>query len=317
MKYKGEEVIRAGTVNSEHLAMKIYTEFAWEVIDVCNYMCSYCGAGYGNDTTRPQSKFFKQDKYHDAWKGVINRLKLIKGDMFVVDLLGGEPTLHPDIHDIISSLEEVKCCEHVRLITNLSKNLDYFKNLCDTETTKLEINPSIHFQYYSEKIVDKILHIHNSTDIRISPIVVLSDDPKHKTNMLHVFETLVDNNIRYSVNFLFPAHGYKPNYTNDFYDTFNKYVNIGCEDTDTLYNITTADGHTHNVTVKDINTHKLTRFKNWNCTPKSWNINVKGQIINSCSKQPLKLGGGNMSDLIKCPKNNCYCNVWWNYDKYK
>ena len=76
------------------------------------------------------STFKKDSQERDAWKLVVKSLasKQIK-DRFVVEMLGGEPTLHPDLYDIIDALHEIEQCKRVELITNLAKPVKYFLDL--------------------------------------------------------------------------------------------------------------------------------------------------------------------------------------------
>jgi len=318
MKLDNREIIEAGILPEHHIDKKIYTEFAWNIIDVCNFKCTYCGAGFGNDASRPVSRFFKDDNLIKTWKGVITKLKLANQENdFEVDLVGGEPTLHPDILEVLSELNQIKTCKSIILITNLSKPISFFHDIDKLGLNKLEINCSVHFEYYKKnKTLEKILQIKNDTSVRIEPVVLLPDDKQYWEQVVNFLETCITNDIEYNCVFLEPAFGNEPEYCDDFYETFDKYINHGRSKTGERYRVVTDDQTEHKITIKDIYVNKIKSFKGWKCTPKSWSIDVNGSITNSCTGEPLQLQGSNMNKCVACPRTKCSCNVWWNYHKY-
>jgi organic radical activating enzyme len=312
----GKEIVSAGYPESEHQQRQIRPTFCWEIINICNYKCNYCSAGYGDKSTRPVSSFYKDEQTKSSWRSVITKLGLVKHIDWNISLLGGEPTLHPELKDIIKSLLTIDRCSEVCLITNMSKDIDYFVSLYDDlDTTKCWVNPSIHFQYYKSDTINKIIQL---TDyVKVVPTIMLSDKRKHWQDMLSFFEYCISNNITYNSTFLEPMYDYKPAYSSDFFNTFMKYIQHGKSSDDDLYSVRTSDGASHNVTIEVINRNDIKKFKGWTCTPKSWSINERGNIVNSCSRKPLKLGGGNIATKETCPRECCNCNEWWMYDKHK
>lgn len=319
MKFNGLDVVQCGYPSHEHSARKIYTEFAWNIIDVCNFKCSYCGAGFGSDASRPVSNFFKDVNLKKTWKGVIAKLNLAnQGNEFEVDLVGGEPTLHPEIIQVIKSLNDIETCKSIILITNLSKSMDFFHKLDDMLLDKLEINCSVHFEYYiKNKTLDKILQIYKNTNLKIEPVVLLADNPDYWKQVIDFLDTCIEHGIEYNCVFLEPAFGNEPNYSDDFFKTFENYIKHGRSKTGDMYRIITNDGKQHLINIKDIYVNKIKNFKGWKCTPKSWSIDVKGSITNACTGEPLQFRGDNMNICVSCPRTRCSCNVWWNYDKKK
>jgi hypothetical protein len=330
MKYKDVEIISAGYSEEEQLHRRIFTDFAWNLVDVCNYKCTYCNMGYGNDSTRPKSSFFKDTKIQEAWRTVIDKLNHSCMPDFVVSLLGGEPTLHPNILEIITELESIKRCVSFDMITNATRPFSFFKELSSRELTKLNISTSIHFEHAPRNLVDKILRIHNETNIEVSPVVMLHDNKKYWPAALTFLKTCVNENIKYSATLLENAYGYTPKYTREFYDTFSDYLPHGfmkaliarkmvaCDSSPgENYQIGTKDKQTHNISIRDIYTNNIRQFEGWRCTPKSWLIGPQGDIINPCTNEQLNVTNSNINCQVKCPKKLCNHKSLWNYEKFK
>lgn len=310
MKYNDLDIISTGESGKN-----IYTEFTWNLIDICNYKCTYCQAGYGHDSTRPVSKFFRDTNKRNIWKQVIKRLSVLQNIDFEVTLVGGEPTLHPDILDILTSLKSVDNCKEIDLITNLSKQYDFFSNIADLNICKLQLIPSIHFEYFNNNITDKIISLSNNTNINIIPAVMLHDNMKFWNVMEKFLQELNQNNIKYSTTFIEDTVNYSANYTSEFFKRFDRYINN--QDMIDKFHITTEDHTNHIVSTKDIHEKQIKMFKGWKCNQKSWLIDYDGNIKNSCTEELLNILGTNTKQQITCPKEICDCNAWWYYEKQK
>ena len=315
MKYNDSEVVAAGLDNKLHKNNGVYLSFVWDIINICNYKCSYCSAGYGNDETRPVSTFFKNKTEQDIWRLVLLRLRMLKEHEWEISLLGGEPTLHPNLREIIDNLTKLEACRSIYIITNMAKTLKYFLDLVDGVDDKLILNPSIHFEYYKPSVMDKTLELITQTNTNIQPTVMLHDNPKYWTMMSEYLDMCVENGVEYNSTFLEAAHDYEPKYTDEFFEQFSKYIQHGRGVDDVKYNIETADGNEHEVTVEDIYKYNIKQFKGWQCTPKSWKISCGGGFENSCTKQKMSVTGDNLICKTACPNTTCGCNEWWMYRK--
>jgi organic radical activating enzyme len=330
VKYDGHEVIAAGYPTEQHIQRKIYTDFAWNLMDVCNYKCTYCNMGYGNDESRPSSIFFKDDNIKTSWREVIKKLKEPELPDFVVSLLGGEPTLHPHILEIVSDLETIDNCVAFDLITNASKPFSFFEKLSNKKLTKLNLISSIHFEYATHKLLSKLLKIHSDTSLKLYPVIMLHDNKKYWPLIHDFLHTFSDQNIKYNVTFLENAYGYKPRYTREFYKSFSDYLPHGfmkaliarsiraCDSTPgEKYQIITDNNTTHSIDIKDIYKNNIRRFKGWKCTPKSWMINTDGSIKNICTGKNLSITNNECNQRITCPNDICNHKSLWNYEKFK
>lgn len=114
--------------------------FLWEVNTNCQYRCKYCYAF--DDLT----KHFNE-KYRYTYKNIIKRLSLKNIEPFKIELVGGEPMLHPDIYEIVESLYKSKNCKVVCMNTNLAKKVSDYKKFDSVKYKGLEFSASFHPQY--------------------------------------------------------------------------------------------------------------------------------------------------------------------------
>jgi organic radical activating enzyme len=196
--------------------------FAWDLIDVCQYKCTYCSAVNFNQHT-----FSKNKNLLTAWKNVIKTLSLSQiGLPFTVELLGGEPSLHPDIIDIITALCGIERCIQVELTTNLAKPISFFERFDTVKTNKLDVIASYHPEYYTDKFCEKIIEMKDFDHIFICPLINLPDEKKYWKQTIDLIERLIDNNVSISLNLLYNYEGmsWYPGYTDEFWETFSPWI---------------------------------------------------------------------------------------------
>ena len=124
-------------VNSGNPDYELIT-YSWNLIDICQYKCTYCSAMNFNLHT-----FKKRPELENIWKSVCAKIKL-SNTSYAVEIMGGEPTLHPHINDIIDRLGKQKNCVQVDLITNLAKSF-----LCKRWCFHLLVGPLGSTLYFS------------------------------------------------------------------------------------------------------------------------------------------------------------------------
>lgn len=305
MKYNGEDIIEAG---DEKYNIKT---FSWHLIDICNQACKYCNEGFGSDLYRPKSSFFKDKKQNQSYKTVLKRLKINTLGKYEVDLIGGEPTLHNNLHEIISTLNSYENCVEISLITNLKRELNYYKEFNDEKFDKLLICPSIHMEYYNNDLLEKIKKISNFKHVKFIPIVMIHDKKIYYDKIRELTNTLVKENIEFTVSFLFNSYDYIVDYEDDFLNE----MKVFAEKDINRYRFKTTTGKKYNLDKHSIYKNKLTNFYDWKCTPIRYNIDHKGSIYNDCTKKPLPLTG--IAECVNCPLTNCGCDIQWNYFKQK
>ena len=336
-----DDIVSAGSEN-----YRVFT-FSWELIDICQYNCSYCSAMHFNI-----SMFKEHPEWRDAWRHVLKMLSLktIKSP-FAIEILGGEPTLHPDIHDIVKGACAIENNRRVELVTNFAKSLSFFEEFDIKENKKLSIEISYHPEYCTDKWIQKIIDFSVCKHLNISPNINLPDEKKWWPQTKELLDTLKDNNINIGLNFLQevpsgPQGSWKPEYTDEFWKYFHDYFALdetAVTDTDKFQHIDNAsekniksdpgvadgsmmkeveyktrDGETHLLSEVEINRYDLRQFKGWKCTPLMYIINMAGTVSNHCTGEELpvyKVNERNLTACRECPLDRCNCDTKFLYAK--
>ena len=305
MKYNNLNLVKAGIKN-----YNIKT-FSWHLVDVCNQACSYCNEGFGSDKYRPKSTFFKNKSQLESYKSVLKRLKLKSLGKFEVDLLGGEPTLHTNLFEIIEKLNLINNCIEISLLTNLKKEFSYYEKFNNKKYNKLLLCPSIHMDYYNKETLYKLIKLSKLKHLKLIPIIMIHDNKKYYNTIKNLLNILINENIKFTTSFLFDCYDYKVNYNKKFLDEMNVFTDKDVN----RYVFESDKGKKINLNKHSVYNKKLTTFKGWKCTPLRYKINHFGGIFNVCSNKPLPLT--NKNECIECPHTSCLCDIQWNYDKEK
>jgi len=263
----------------------------WHLLDWCNYQCKYCMAG--NAITKDFADKERVTKQH---KLIVSRLKLID-EPFEMCIGGGEPTLHPNLKEIVENLHQNNNLKSIFLFTNLSRSRDFYCDLADT-SNKLMIHASYHPEYYNKDFLNKCI------DLKFEVHVSLIDEKKYWDQTEDFLIALNENNIPYRINILGPAPNWKPNYNEKFWQRFKKYL---IEEYTLDLTITYDDGSHKPVSEYDLMEENLNRFKGWKCTPQAYQISMDGTIKNICTNKvmPINLSSKNIKQEVNCPLDYC------------
>ena len=108
---------------------KKYINIVVNIIDLCNKKCSYC--------YNMQYRFNNVLNLSDLEKFIDNSdLKI------VFDIIGGEPTLHPNLYDFCKKMNNNSFLEKIYIYTNITANVDQYKQLL--QFSKINLVFSIH-----------------------------------------------------------------------------------------------------------------------------------------------------------------------------
>ena len=324
--------------------------FSWDLIDICQYKCTYCSAMNFNLHT------FKDNPIlHDRWKLVLKKLSLKRIDCpFNFEILGGEPTLHPNILEIIDGLCKIENCAAVDLITNLAKPTKFYKQIDKETNRKLTIEASFHPQYCNQRWIDKVIELNNCQYIKIFPNINLPTDRNDWDKTLDLLEQFKENNVGISLNFLQTVDegnvgGWVSEYPDDFWEVFKDHLTEVTTDEqrttkDLIDNLVKPSGKetaikflkehagkiTTNIRYKDknnknyiltesdINRYDLAQFKGWKCKPLMYHIDMEGKITNHCTHEEyslLDLSKAKLTKCVTCPLVRCNCDTKFLYHK--
>ncbi len=280
--------------------------FTWDICTNCQYRCSYC---YAHDIL---TKNFIE-KYRYVYKKILKRLSLNKIGNFRIELVGGEPMLHPDIYEIINKLQDLKNCVFISINTNLVKDIKEYEKFNIDKFKNLEFSASFHPQY-NKKIDNflnkiKLINEFENTNICVNINIVEKNEYLPLYKKLYNFCLL--NDIDVAPNFIFSTDKFKSNFSKDF---LNKFDYLKEYETDFIpFEFTNGDK-------KLLDYHKiyqndLTNFKGYNCIPKMWSIKVDGSIVNCCTGEFLSITNKNYKKCVSCPKDLCPCEELYKYHK--
>lgn len=263
----------------------------WHLLDWCNYQCKYCRAG--NAITKD---FADKERITKQYKLIISRLNLID-EPFEVCIGGGEPSLHPNLKEIIEGLNQNENLKSIFLFTNLSRSKNYYRELSNI-TEKLVIHASYHPEYYTQEFLNKCI------DLKFEVNVSMIDEKKYWDQTEDFLIALNENDVPYRINVLDNAPNWTPNYDDEFWNRFKKYIlEEYTRDLIVTWNDDTYDYFSeYDLLEKGLNT-----FKGWKCTPQSYQIEMDGTIRNICTAKtmPLNLKSKYIKQEVFCPLNHC------------
>lgn len=309
------------------------TTFLWNLIDVCNYKCSYCNAPHGRNYS--DFKEFSKIK-RDCWKNVLKRLSVNAVGQYEMQIFGGEPSLHPDFNSILTQLTRDKKCNSIEIFTNLSKSVNFYGEACNDE--RITYIPAYHTEHYSDLFLKKIVMLNSDRyNFKIEPVINLSPHKKDWPVIMNLIDVCKENQIRFRLNFLHsePKVNYVSKYTDEFWKYFDtvlrdewssltrvpgtgqvtESVHISkdpCETRDLLsrgipIDVVYEDGTSDKIDENKIISDKLNKFKGWSCRAKMYYIDLDGSIRNYCTGTPLPvfITKQELSCYKTCPFESC------------
>ena len=293
------KIIKCGDPDNE------IVQFEWFLTNWCNYSCTYC-----SEVTRLIPQFSKATS-PGKYKLVLSRLKSLNHP-FIIELIGGEPTLHPAIEEILTELNAMPNCKEVQLITNLSRPLHFYQSIISLSLGKLKILASFHPEHYKSEWLDRVLALKNN---RLSVTLNLIDQPQHWPLTIETINTLLDNKVVFAYNILSPTPKWNPNYTQEFYNTFNPYIDNGQYNESISY--TFEDGSSTVLHESEIIEKGLHQLKGYKCTPIRYRITHDSIIQNFCTGRviPLMLTTPEIFKQESCPNECCGCDAVFKFYK--
>tara|TARA_E500000318_G_scaffold13116_1_gene12179 strand:- start:1791 stop:2783 length:993 start_codon:yes stop_codon:yes gene_type:complete len=304
-------------------------EIWWSLLHKCNYRCKYC---YAYDYIRSDIK----NNYYHMWKTVIKRLKLKNTPLFKLEILGGEPTLHPNFLDIIEEISKLDKLHESIYYTNLTAPIDFYLKINDLDIKKRIYGGfSYHPQYDKDgKFGNKCVELFKN-DLQFYVNVNIINEEKYHEQTANLMKQLLHEGIVFDLNLLQSTKNYEGfnmgNIPKNTIEESKKQMNIvynfldkfGLNDFYEKYSIkdkikyVEKCGKEHYLNELEIRGNHLDNFYNkFYCPAWSWNVDHLGIFKNVCSGEVLDPLFRNCGKEIICPvKGGCTCNSMFKYPK--
>lgn len=290
--------------------------FKWHVNTQCQYRCDYCYYINSLNKIEPQSN-------RESYIGVLKRLSLKSIPNFIIDLLGGEPTLHDNIDKILNTLSDNTRCNNIDIHTNMTRAASWFKQFDMRCYKKIRINGSYHPQYAdSNKFIDKCI---TASNFKYIPYICnINVYEKYWNKIKLIVVELLDKEVNVGLQILSSVNdSWEANYTTTFRNDFNTFLeHISHKYNANIFrkqNIILIDTDNNETITDDYNIrlHDLDLFYGWSCRNVLWDIQPNGYISNGCTGESLSINNSNICNVIKCPvKTGCPCTDCYFFEKH-
>lgn len=304
--------------------------FCWDIVTSCQYRCSYCYA-------LPWLTSPKKINNSQAYKSVLSRLEMGSMPEFLIEILGGEPLLHPKIDYILERLCSNKKCQSVTVNSNGTMPFD---KLFYLRERGLKVSPSYHPEYnkHPKQFCTKVMKLkqHGFVRDQLQVNINIHNDKKYIDDYTYIVNFCAENDILVGANYLFCTPTYTCEYTDELFQTIKrkfealpKIPDSWDMSTDRWIGVSKyrhprahsvrmvgGDGGEHNISLGEIRDRELNKWKGFNCRTKFWQIDSNGLIKNECTDEPLDMMNKNINSCIQCPNETCgVCEVQYNFHK--
>lgn len=143
------KIVRSGTLHAydkEESTLVV----RWDITGRCPYKCSYCYEGENPAKRKIEPSLEDMVKAMPKLSRIVPAQKKLHFALF-----GGEPTAHRDFFPFITELHTNFPDAEISCLSNLFHNIDFLKKLYNIVPDFI-YNVSVHFEYFSEKIWEKI-----------------------------------------------------------------------------------------------------------------------------------------------------------------
>lgn len=280
--------------------IKTHTNFAakyitWECTTECNYACSYCWPSCHDGKYRwPDSN--KTDKLINFIQNFSN------GNTVILDIMGGEPTLWPDLQRFCHAVSEYSL---ITFSSNGSRTARWWSNF------SAPINHLV-FSFHPENAnIDKFSKMLSVVDTRYRTTVFILYHPLYKEKCLEAFDTFKNLNLEISLKMKkIESSSIKYNIEDEknlLKDYYNCKIKMKTVDTDFFVDGIKVDAR------EFINLNK-NKFKGWKCNlgQNYRYIKANGDIYGASCASAMLLGNiydNNISEpnAVKCEEEFCNC----------
>ena len=283
----------------------------WVLNNVCNYRCNYCHDDI-NDGSSGHPDLEKSVKFFDMIHERVN------SNNKMITLVGGEPTLWPNLTKFLNSLNENY---YTAITTNASRTIRWWRDFI-TECRRVHrVIISVHLEYVDiEHIVSVCEIIQDKTDV----MILLMWDKKYQDRFDHCFERLKNSDLRVSIMIkpiVYRLDENKPrDYTleerqliREFKYVKNRGVKLPVASKIIVDGVTHPPNYGNYMISSDLN-----RFRGWSCSAGSTRLVIwhDGTVYPANCSTAKKYPMGNINDpenFIRINEIICesdYCGCW-------
>jgi organic radical activating enzyme len=274
---------------------------SWTVNNNCQYRCKYCYVDLKRDVS---------SHLESTSKIILKSLDKMSGE-FNVELLGGEPTMHPNYINIVNKLIKMTNVKQLTITSNIKKNLCFWKD--HPKHNKIRIFASQHPEYKDKDFKTKMIYI--NSNFELEGLLMLHEDIKYLDNTKSMADFMIDYKIKFEPTMIFDQDKCMIKYEDKVLSLFNEYKQSfgGIEYIDN-------NGNSTIMSVDKIYQGNLHLLKGWNCSTKVYTIDMDGNISRPCkpgSKQHIMLFKNFDNKDIKCVSDiGCMCDEWLRWKKW-
>ena len=165
---------------SRRINVKMYA------IDACNYNCYYCY----NEKHRNNQALDLNAAYY-----FLEQIFLKFKKRIIVELIGGEPTLHPGLIDFCKKAQTANFIEKILIYTNFSKDVDYYMRLIHIHKVHLDLSLHLGSVASNSKFMKKALWMKKSTKAIDKVTISILMHPNYIDYIKIIYATLTQANI--------------------------------------------------------------------------------------------------------------------------
>ena len=288
----------------------------------CNYKCSYCGPWANGGDVRWPKDF---DMLVKHFRHLLNFYVRNGRDEFEINILGGEPSLWPDIVKF-ARIMKLEYNAKITMTTNGSRTLRWWEENADA------FDKILFSYHHSEANLDHFINVLDlvyDKGIPLNALVLM--DPNHWDEIISAIETMKSTS-RNSW-FICAMEVHPPQYTQEQREIFkkhvkrmppifrlikNEYKNILKGKTKVIFD----DGSKEGVERNYFSVNDLNNFEGWMCNIGIENLNIKadGKLTGVCDNRLFnenifynlydpKFTEKFNPQLVPtvCEKNKCWC----------
>ena len=275
------------------------------ISDSCNYSCPYC-----------YNKMPRSDALLDldSLFSLCTCMRNATRKMIKIELIGGEPTLHPDLLEFCQKVQMTNTMECF-VLTNFSQSMSYYSSLLQCGATITATWHSLKNDKRNEGYIDKALSISrkfidsNQLELRIM------FEPDNFDNSRYALERLVSANLGNCIQCgllsagSYDTHLYSKHQLDEYYQTICK-----AGDHRSFYRVAYKDGSIERLQFNDMFLNCNFSFSRWLCSAgKDYlYVHVDGSVY-PCETyfydMPASSSIGNICDIkrINTKKTLCKC----------